>query len=219
YGTTFTIYVLGKLETITGKETIREVVKNDDLSFYDSPDMNPTSTSLKIVKKLVITNVKHLISRLQRSITNHIDTYIGECVEPKVISDPYEFLYTMISELAANIIVGEECCQYEDILETFRNLTYSVIRIFFAPKLLFFIHPWFHKQLIIFPLRFISNHKDVIINRIKPIIKKRLAIKKKLGDDWVAPVDALQFLLNEPFIAPDVDPNNARLIRTSHLLQ
>ncbi|CAG8842765.1 6351_t:CDS:2, partial [Racocetra persica] len=88
-----------------------------------------------------------------------------------------------------------------------------------------------------FPLRFISNHKDVIINRIKPVIKRRLVTKKKLGDAWAAPVDALQFLLNEPFIAPDFDPNNVNYdyivdsigififaamvgtsIRTSHIL-
>ncbi|RIB08159.1 cytochrome P450 [Gigaspora rosea] len=46
------------------------------------------------------------------------------------------------------------------------------------------------------------------MKHIKPVIKKRLEDKKKLGDAWIAPLDALQSCLNDPEIAPDLDPNN-----------
>ncbi|CAG8475950.1 20425_t:CDS:2, partial [Racocetra persica] len=39
-------------------------------------------------------------------------------------------------------------------------------------------------------------------------IEKRLYDKKRLGDAWVAPLDALQYYLDDPEIAPDLDPNN-----------
>ncbi|CAG8535792.1 8761_t:CDS:2, partial [Cetraspora pellucida] len=176
--------------TITGKETTQEIFKKDqDFSFTESSDVKillgyvfpnllkvdkSTDKALKVVKNIFIVNLNHLTSKLQQHITNTIDSYIGECVEPKVISNPYELVITMISTIAANLIVGD--------------LDYRV--------------------LYEIPLRFISNHRDVIISRIKPVVKKRLEAKKKLGDAWIAPVDALQLLLNDPNIAPDFDPDN-----------
>ncbi|CAG8854508.1 33822_t:CDS:2, partial [Gigaspora margarita] len=38
-----------------------------------------------------------------------------------------------------------------------------------------------------FSLRFISNHRNKIINRIRPVIERRLLYKRKLGDSWDAP--------------------------------
>ncbi|CAG8734054.1 22638_t:CDS:2, partial [Racocetra persica] len=62
------------------------------------------------------------------------------------------------------------------------------------------------------PIRFGQNsylkHRDIIYKRIRPVIEQRLKSKKELGDAWVAPVDMLQALLNDPEIAPDLDPNS-----------
>ncbi|KAF0424512.1 cytochrome P450 [Gigaspora margarita] len=55
-----------------------------------------------------------------------------------------------------------------------------------------------------FSLRFISKHKHVLIKHIK-LIPKNVLVKKKLGDAWVAP-----YFLNDPEIAPDLDPNNIK---------
>ncbi|CAG8658430.1 11230_t:CDS:2, partial [Dentiscutata heterogama] len=40
------------------------------------------------------------------------------------------------------------------------------------------------------------------------VVERRLLYKKKLGDRWDAPVDALQTFLDNPEIAPDFDPNH-----------
>ncbi|RIB29029.1 cytochrome P450 [Gigaspora rosea] len=45
-------------------------------------------------------------------------------------------------------------------------------------------------------------------NIVVACIEKRLYDKKRLGDAWVAPLDALQCHLNDPAVTPDLDPNN-----------
>ncbi|RIB27735.1 cytochrome P450, partial [Gigaspora rosea] len=224
YGDTFSLYVFGQIMTIVGKETTHEVFNKDqDFSFTEGlktqiPNhliyrhANVAEKHGKIVREFVAGKLTHLISRIQKKTIKAIDLYIGECVEPKVIHDPRNTLADIIAIPTANIIVGEECYNNEDILETFNTLTSSILKLLRIPPILSFIHPWLHEQFITIPLRFgwnpISNHKKVIINRIKPVIEKRLCDKKRLGDAWVAPLDALQCQLNDPEITPDLDPNN-----------
>ncbi|CAG8800938.1 36088_t:CDS:2, partial [Racocetra persica] len=156
--------------------------------------------------------LKYLISRLQQNIIEAIELHIGECVEPKVISDPRKTISDIIAIPVANIIVGEECFMHEDMLETFKNLTFSIFTLFLIPPILSFIHPRLHQQFVTIPFKFgwnpISKHKKVILSYIKPVIEKRLYDKRRLGDAWVAPLDALQCYLDDPEITPDLDPNN-----------
>ncbi|RIB13089.1 cytochrome P450 [Gigaspora rosea] len=224
YGETFSLYVFGQIMTIVGKETTHEVFRKDqDFSFREGfktkvplhlivGDSVLDEENFKIVRDILGGQLKHLISRLQKNIIYAIDLHIGECVEPKVIHYPRKTLADIIAIPVANIIVGEECYNNEDMLETFKSLTFSLIKLFRIPPILSFIHPWLHQQIISIPLRFgwnpISNHRKVVLNRIKPVIEKRLYDKKKLGDDWVAPLDALQRYLDDPKVAPDFDPNN-----------
>ncbi|CAG8497921.1 2263_t:CDS:10 [Scutellospora calospora] len=224
YGETFSLYVLGQVMTVVGKETTHEVLKKDqDFNFNEGfrtlvpfhsvfSHLTSLDKNHKIIRDYVVGKLKYLTSRLQKNIIKAIDLYIGECVEPKVIRDPPKTLSDIIAIPIANIIVGEDCCNYEDILETFKTLTHSVMKIFFVPPILSFIHPWLHKQFVTIPLRFgwnpISNHRKLIISRIKPIIEKRLYDKKRLGDAWIAPLDALQCYLDDPETTPDLDPNN-----------
>ncbi|RIB29026.1 cytochrome P450 [Gigaspora rosea] len=225
YGETFSLYVFGQIMTIVGKETTHEVFRKDqDFSFREGfKNQIPThlifrhanldEKHAKIVKEFVAGKLTHIISRIQKNIIKAIDLCIGECVEPKVIHDPRNTLADIIAIPAANIVVGEECYNNEDILETFNNLTSSILKLLRIPPILSFIHPWLHEQFITIPLRFgwnpISKHKKVILNRIKPVVEKRLYDKKRLGDAWVAPLDALQCQLNDPEATPDLDPNNA----------
>ncbi|KAF0512131.1 cytochrome P450 [Gigaspora margarita] len=224
YGETFSLYVFGQIMTIVGKETIHEVLKKDqDFSFREGINMQIpmhlifvhltlTEENFKMVRDFVGGKLKHLISRLQKNIINAIDFHIGECVEPKVISYPRKTLTDIIAIPVANIIVGEECCNNEDMLETFKNLTFSLLKLFRIPRILSFIHPWLHQQIITITLRFgwnpFSKHRNLILNCIKPVIEKRLNDKKRLGDAWVDPLDALQCYLNDPNVAPDFNPNN-----------
>ncbi|CAG8648820.1 4381_t:CDS:2, partial [Scutellospora calospora] len=159
---------------------------------------------------------------LQKNVIKAMDIYIGECVEPKVIENPYELLSHIISFPIANIVVGEECYYNEDILEAFRDLTSAVFKLFIVPPILSFIHPWLHQQFVTMPLRFgwnpASKHFDVIIKRIRPVVEKRLNDKKRLGDAWVAPLDALQYYLNDPDITPDLDPNHVDYVHIANAI-
>ncbi|CAG8619771.1 13118_t:CDS:2, partial [Dentiscutata heterogama] len=96
----------------------------------------------------------------------------------------------------ANIIVSEEGYNDVDILETLKGITRSVAILFSTPPILSFIHPWLQEQFVTIPYMF------------KPVIEKRLYDKKRLGDSWVAPLDLLQYYLDDPEITPDLDPNN-----------
>ncbi|RIB29346.1 cytochrome P450 [Gigaspora rosea] len=223
YGETFSLYVFGQIMTIVGKETTHEVLRKDqDFSFREGfrnrvpmhlifKHVTNPEKNTKIVRDYIAGKLKHLISRLQKNILKAMDLYIGECVEPKVILDPRKTFTCIIAIPVANIIVGEDCYNNEDLLETFRDLTFSIIKMFWIPPILSFIHPWLHQQFVTIPLRFgwnpISKHRKIIINRIKPIIEKRLYDKKRLGEAWVAPLDALQCFLDDPEITPDLDPN------------
>ncbi|KAF0520796.1 cytochrome P450 [Gigaspora margarita] len=207
--------------TIVGKETTHEVFrKYQDFSFREGfSNQIPMHLIFRhatvfeytenIVREFVAGKLTHLISRIQKNIIKAIDLCIGECVEPKVIHDPRKTLSDIIAIPVANIV---ECYNNEDILKTFNNLTFSLLKLLQIPPILSFIHPWLHEQFITIPLRFglnpISTHKKVILNCIKPVIEKRLYDKKRLGNAWIAPLDVLQCYLNDPEITPDLDPNN-----------
>ncbi|CAG8828481.1 29219_t:CDS:2, partial [Racocetra persica] len=160
YGETFSLYVFGQLITVVGKESTHELFKNDEeFSFRDglqegmpinrifAHHVNYTK-STKIVRDFSRENLKNLTSRMQQSINEAISIYIGECVERKAVSDLSGLLLNIISIPIANIIVGEECSQHEDIIETFRTLFLTIVKMISIPPLLSFIHPWLHKQLL-----------------------------------------------------------------------
>ncbi|RIB07357.1 hypothetical protein C2G38_2274499 [Gigaspora rosea] len=235
YGDAFTLYIFDKLMTVVRKDAIYDVYKKEghDFNFHESSEVRlvtkylfpyaaiDVDRSVKILRDFFKLKLAHNTSKIHQSIIEGMNNFVGECVEfhkvsnkclitiePKLIKSPNELLLNIYLRIAANIIVGEECASYEDILEIFKDLYYSVINIFYAPKLLSLIHPWLHDQVATFSLRFISNHRSKLINRIRPVIERRLLYKKKLGDSWDAPVDALQLFLDNPEIAPDFNPNN-----------
>ncbi|RIB11569.1 hypothetical protein C2G38_2203095 [Gigaspora rosea] len=104
--------------------------------------------NVKIVRDYVTGKLKHLISRLQKTILKAMDLYIGECVEPKVIRDSRKTFTCIIAIPAANIIVGEDSYDNEDLLESFRDLTSSIIKLVWILPILSFIHPWPHQQFV-----------------------------------------------------------------------
>ncbi|CAG8499929.1 28852_t:CDS:10, partial [Racocetra persica] len=190
YGETFSLYVFGQIMTVVGKESTHEVFKKDqEFCVHEGVKMQlpmdhifsfgtTIEKNRKVVREFMVGKLKHLMSRLQKNIDKAMNLYIGECDEPKVIRDPYKTLTQIIAIPIANIIVGDECYEHKDLLETFRTLTDSIVKVFMAPPILAFIHPRLHQEFV------------------------------ALGDAWVAPLDALQCYLDDPEIAPDLDPNN-----------
>ncbi|CAG8646885.1 3721_t:CDS:2 [Gigaspora margarita] len=104
------------------------------------------------------------MDKIEQNVIKGIDIYIGNVL---VFNDSHEALRDIFAFVAMNLFVGEECGHNEDIFELFKNLINSFVSAFYAPKILSFLHPWFHDQ-----------------------------------------TDVLQFFLNDPEIAPDLDPNN-----------
>ncbi|CAG8674457.1 5157_t:CDS:2, partial [Scutellospora calospora] len=161
YGETFSLYVFGQLITVVGKESTHEVLKKDkDFDFREASRMqlpmdlifihqaNNFPKSVIILKEIILRKIKYFSSRLQQNINKALDIFIGECAEPKVIHDLNKLLSSIISLPTANAVVGEECCSDEDLLETFRTLTHSVIKMVYVPPILSFIHPWLHRQYV-----------------------------------------------------------------------
>ncbi|RIB13509.1 cytochrome P450 [Gigaspora rosea] len=221
YGEIYSLYIFGELITVVGKDSIGDLYRREnDFDFYSGTDVKlvvkyifddafkDLNKSLKFMKDYFKVNLNNIMDRIEQNVIKSIDIYIGECNEPKVFNDSHEALKNVFAFVAMNLFLGEECGHNEEIFELFKNLVSSFVKAFYAPKILSFVHHWFHDQVATFSLRYISKYKQVIIKHIKLIIKKRFHEKKKLGDAWIPPTDVLQFFLNDPEIAPDLDPNN-----------
>ncbi|CAG8518661.1 4896_t:CDS:10 [Dentiscutata heterogama] len=223
YGETFSLYVFGQVITIVGKETTQEVLRKDQVfGFHEAFKLQvplhlmfrnmSLDKNNNLVRDYCTGELKNLLSRLQKNVIKAIELYIGECVEPKVILNPHKTVADIVAVPIANIILGEECYMHEDVLEAIKSITFSIIQFMLLPPILSFIHPWIHRQFISILIRFGWNptlkHRQIIINRIKPVVEKRLYDKKRLGDAWIAPLDGLQYYLDDPEITPDLDPNN-----------
>ncbi|RIB17254.1 cytochrome P450 [Gigaspora rosea] len=194
YGEIYSLYIFGELITVVGKDSIGDLYRREnDFDFYSGTDVKlvvkcifddafkNVNKSLKFMKDYFKVNLNNIIDRIEQNVIKGIDIYIGECNEPKVFNDSHEALKNVFAFVAMNLFLGEECGHNEEIFELIKNLI---------------------------SLRYISKYKQVIIKHIKLIIRKRFHEKKKLGDAWIPPTDVLQFFLNDPEIAPDLDPNN-----------
>ncbi|CAG8463392.1 11222_t:CDS:10, partial [Dentiscutata heterogama] len=221
YGETFSLYVFGRVITIAGNVTTHEILQKDkEFSFFKASEKNLQLDRIFIGQDLDKNNrliidcfqgkLKHFRSRLQKKIIKAIDLYIGECVEPKIIRAPYKTTMDILAIPVANLIIDDDYCNNEDMLEAIKTIIHSLTKVFFVPPILSFIHPWLHKQFISIPFRLgwnpISKQRNLILSRVKPVIEKRLYDKKRLGDAWVAPLDVLQYLLDD--ITPDFNPDN-----------
>ncbi|PKB92226.1 hypothetical protein RhiirA5_445521, partial [Rhizophagus irregularis] len=81
-----------------------------------------TNTS-KVLKEYVLNKMKFYNERMQNSLYSATKKQIGECDEPKVIYNIYNLITKIISAPIANIFVGEEISQYEEIITTFAEFT------------------------------------------------------------------------------------------------
>ncbi|CAG8815695.1 17275_t:CDS:2, partial [Gigaspora margarita] len=121
---------------------------NSDKILFPYAILN-VNQNVKILKDFFKLKLVHNTSKIYQSIIEGMNNIVGECIEPKLIKSPNGLLLNTYLQIAANIIVGEEYANYEDILEIFKGLYYSVINIFYVPKLLSLIHPWLHDQVTI----------------------------------------------------------------------
>ncbi|CAB5156425.1 uncharacterized protein OCT59_016143 [Rhizophagus irregularis] len=219
YGEIFSLYLWGEVKTIVGKEHLQEVLKRDDS--FDAgiafERLLPLSVilkhlakfqnSTKVLKEYVMNKLKTYTERMQKNLNFATQKYIGDCDEPKIISNVYDTMTKIICYPIADIFVGKELSQYEEIINTFSDFTIDAAKISMIPPVLDFIYPRLQYYINCIILKIYNpavKHQRILIKHLKNQIYKRLQEKEKYGDSWKRPADFLQDLLEEE----SFDPNN-----------
>ncbi|RGB38432.1 cytochrome P450 [Rhizophagus diaphanus] len=216
YGDIFSLYVWGEVRTFIGKEHFQEVLSRDDSFVFGKQfDLNSIfkhnikfTNPPKVLKDYVINKLKLYTERMQESLNVATQKYIGDCDEPNVIHNIYPMITNIISNPLANIFIGEEESQYEEVIVTFSELTIDITKIVRIPPILNFIYPGLQSFInnSIFSLGIYNpaiNHQKVLIKHLKKQICKRLQEKEKYGDSWKRPDDFIQNIMEEESFDPN----------------
>ncbi|PKY49256.1 cytochrome P450 [Rhizophagus irregularis] len=217
YGDIFSLYVWGEVRTFIGKEHFQEVLSRDDsFVFGKQVDLDSIfkhnikfTNRPKVLKDYVLNKLKLYTERMQESLNIATQKYIGDCDEPNVIHNIYPMITNIISNPLANIFIGEEESQYEEVIVTFSELTIDTTKLLRIPPILNFIYPGLQAFInnSILSLGIYNpaiNHQKVLIKHLKNQFCKRLQEKVKYGDSWKRPDDFIQNIMEEE----SFDPNN-----------
>ncbi|CAB4425030.1 unnamed protein product [Rhizophagus irregularis] len=211
YGEPFNIIIFGKVTTVVAQKYIPEVTKAHenfdsfevlkeivplhlilDYNPFDIIDFHAKTTREQLSGKLSL-----YFDKMQNDIFYSLDKWIGECNEPRSIKSIWNVCNHVTAKLIANICIGEEASQHEDVVHSFAKLHEFVISL---PFLIGF-NP-------------IAKHKKVLINRMKPVVENRIQQKKILGDSYKQSDDILEFYMSQP----DFDPSNVNYNYLADLL-
>ncbi|CAG8529729.1 26140_t:CDS:10 [Gigaspora margarita] len=222
YGEPFSLYVFGCVRTFTGVDSTHEVLRNPDV-FDFNEGINKTFPIANVFRKFTDCSTEHLARvvheqisgklnvytpRMQKELVSGIEIFIGDCKEPKVIGNIQEMLSQMIAKPVANVILGEEGAKFEDMVVSFTKAERELDRMRFVPEFLLYIHPKLYKFVAMLPLLFgwnpITQHRDLFIQRCKPIIEERIRKRKELGEKYIQKDDLLDFFIGESG-ADDID--------------
>ncbi|CAG8692551.1 448_t:CDS:2, partial [Gigaspora rosea] len=194
YGDPFSLYIFGNVVTFAGADIIPEVLKNSDVfDFYTGLNKifpihvvfkqfmkNYSSTyTARMVQEQISNKLNIYTSRLQKELLLGIEKFFGN----------------------SNVILGEECAQFDDIVASFALVEKEIQKMRYIPPILLFIHPSLHQFFVMLPLRFgwnpISRHRDLFVQRCKPIIEERIRQRKELGEKYIQKEDILDFYISE----------------------
>ncbi|PKY43558.1 cytochrome P450 [Rhizophagus irregularis] len=196
YGDIFCLYIWGQVRIIVGKEHSQEVLSRDDVFDFSEAferifpgdvmlkTLERFTNASKVLKEYVLNKMKFYNERMQNSLYSATKKQIGECDEPKVIYNIYKLMTKIISTPIANIFVGEEVSQYEEIITTFAEFTSDSAIFLMIPPILDFIYPGLQNYInrIIIRLGLYNpavKHQDILIKHLKKQICKRLQDKEK----------------------------------------
>ncbi|CAG8769229.1 44761_t:CDS:2, partial [Gigaspora margarita] len=167
FGEPFSLYVFGSVITIVGVESTPEWFVNNSL-------VNLVSTHQEFKKKFY-SELKSFLAIVLRNIQNTLSLIIAKPV--------------------ANVLLGEECAQFEEIITSFAVIENEVM---FIPPCLSFIHPSLHKYFVLYcdqsitfvlPFKFGWNpmikHRNLFVQHCKPIIEKRIRQRRELGEKYI----------------------------------
>ncbi|CAG8440909.1 10162_t:CDS:10 [Cetraspora pellucida] len=216
YGEPFSLYVFGSVRTFTGVENSVEVLKNDSFDFHAAINkdvfnqfkkLDPVYTS-RVIREQISGKLDVYISRIQSELLFGIEKYFGDCKEPKTFRNIQHMLGLIVAKTVANVIIGEEVAQFEDIITSFAMVERGLTKMRFIPPILTFISLSLNAKFLTLPLKFgwnpISRHRDIFVKRYKPIVEERIRQRKKLGEKYIQKEDLLDFFLNEPHYKTDI---------------
>ncbi|CAG8648819.1 798_t:CDS:2, partial [Racocetra persica] len=180
YGDAFSLYVFGQLITVIGNEDeIHKTFKKDhDFEFKESTE---TRLVIKYVFPYAAVDVDKSLKRVRKFFKINLGL-ITSNVNQSIID-------------GIRIHVGE--CVEPKLVKSPNELFLAILRQVAANVVI--------GELF---LKISFGPSTKIASQIRPIVEKRLHLKKKLGDTWDAPLDTLQLLLDDPEITPDFDPNH-----------
>ncbi|CAG8476605.1 20467_t:CDS:10 [Gigaspora margarita] len=215
YGEPFSLYVFGSVRTFTGVDSTPEVLRNSDVfdfntgvnktfpfidMFKQFTDFKP-SYMARVVHEHVSGKISVYTSRMQKELVSEIEKFIGDCKEPKFVGNIQETLSRIIAKPVANVLLGEEGANFEDIIVSFTTAERALNKMRFAPEFLLYIHPSLYKFISMLPLKFgwnpITQHRDIFVQHCKPIIEERICQRKKLGEKYIQKEDLLDFFISE----------------------
>ncbi|PKB98903.1 cytochrome P450 [Rhizophagus irregularis] len=215
YGGIYSLYIWGRVITIVGKEYSQEVLSKDDaFSFTEAfhkkfpsdlllKGLSDTSIT-KLLKEHVFCKLNFYSERMQKSLYSATQKYIdiGDYDESKVFNNMHHLITRIISNTIANIFIGEEESQYEEIITTFAEFTSDSVIFLMIPPILDFIYPGLQNYInrIIIKSGLYNptiKHQAILIKHIKNQACKRLQEKEKYGDSWKRPDDFLQDIMEQ----------------------
>ncbi|CAB4492416.1 cytochrome P450 [Rhizophagus irregularis] len=224
YGDCFSIYIFGEVMTILSRDTLTEVFRNpdnfdmisatketfplDQLLPYsdDKPEFHARTAREQVSGKLDIN-----IGIVQKYLIKGIENSIGDCNEPKVVYNAWNLINYIIALPIANVLVGEEAASHEDLVKALGDLAFDLGPLLVIPPILFFIHKKLHEFVLTIPFKFgwspVSRHRDIVVNRLRPVVEKRLKERKELGDNYKPYNDLLDYYMSRPNF-DNTKPNN-----------
>ncbi|PKC61212.1 cytochrome P450 [Rhizophagus irregularis] len=224
YGDCFSIYIFGEMVTILSRDSLTEVFRNHndfDMSSATRETFplnrllpyggNNIPFHAKTAREQVSGKLDINIDIAQKYLLEGMEKLIGDCNEPKVFYKTWKLVNCIIALPIANILVGEEAASHEDLVKSLGDLAFDVGPLIIIPPILFFIHKKLHEIVVTLPFKFgwspISRHRNIVKNRLSPVVEKRLKERKELGDNYKPYNDLLEYYMNQP----DFDitkPNN-----------
>ncbi|CAG8659303.1 21658_t:CDS:10 [Cetraspora pellucida] len=232
YGDPFSIYVFGNVVTYAGHKTSFEIYKEHDIFDHDSilaetlifplafkkaKGFDNLRFLANAVHEQISEKVKVFLPRMHKEIKRGIDLYIGDCKEPKVFNNLGNTTISVMVRPMCNIIIGEEACQFEELVTSITTLLRQLGVLPLIPQVLSLIYPKLQLKAISLFLKFVWNPidkpKKLFIKLMKPIVKERIFQKEKLGNKYIMKDDLMEYYL----IKSDSAPNNVNDVNDEYM--
>ncbi|RUS20931.1 cytochrome P450 [Endogone sp. FLAS-F59071] len=223
YGSTFRIYLNGRVQTIVGKDHVRSVTLVDEFSFteaikdvFDLDAMfgNNSGNTHAIVTKHITPNLKFFTPRVVQKLAEYEKLWLGDKQGPITLDNPSQMIQDMVANASMwlqyffTLLSGSgscdnklfhctELCKNKEFVHTAKTLTTDIGKVFSAKGILFMV-PMLSKLYQILRFRFTnptSRHLEVICKTIGPEVERR--VREAREEAWDRPQDVLQSMIEE----------------------